>query len=134
MILYPDVQAKAQLEIDAVVGNRLPTWEDRQSLPYIRACVEESLRWMPTTLSAAVPHANSKDDIYKDYHIPKGSALMMNVWALNNANWTNPRVFDPTRHGFDAPEINGINPNSVMRPHFTFGAGRRVCPGFHIAE
>jgi len=137
MILYPDTQAQAHREIDSVVGpDRLPTWEDRENLPYVRACIVECLRWMPTTLSAAVPHSNSKDDIYKNYHIVKGSALMMNVWALNNANWSNPRVFDPTRHDAEstALEISGINPNSTLRPHFTFGAGRRVCPGFHIAE
>lgn len=34
---------------------------------------------MPTTLSAAVPHSNVKDDYYRDYFIPKKSAMMMNV-------------------------------------------------------
>lgn len=37
---------------------------------------------MPTTLSAAVPHSNSKDDQYKDYIIPKGSTMMLNVSLL----------------------------------------------------
>lgn len=45
MVLFPDVQAKAQEEIDAVIGNeRLPNWEDRPNLPYIRGVVEETLR------------------------------------------------------------------------------------------
>ncbi|KAH7077572.1 putative cytochrome P450 oxidoreductase [Paraphoma chrysanthemicola] len=137
MILYPDVQRQAHDEIDKIVSSdRLPQWEDRENLPYIRACIDETLRWMPTTLSAAVPHCNSKADDYGNYHIPERSTIMMNVWALNNASWTNPRVFDPSRH---SPEVTalenyGINPNSVLRPHFTFGAGRRVCPGFHVAQ
>ena len=46
MALYPDVQKKAQAEIDALVGsNRLPDFEDRPSLPYINAVVKEGLRW-----------------------------------------------------------------------------------------
>ncbi|OAL50319.1 putative cytochrome P450 [Pyrenochaeta sp. DS3sAY3a] len=140
MILYPETQAAAQEELDRVIGSdRLPTWEDRSQLPYIRAVVEESLRWMPTTLSAAVPHSNSRDDEYKGYHIPKGSTMMLNVWTLNNSlsiAKENPRVFDPTRHTASATsnEQYGIDADSNKRAHFTFGAGRRVCPGYHVAE
>ena len=46
MVLYPEVQKKAQVEIDTVVGpNRLPDFHDRPSLPYINAIVKESMRW-----------------------------------------------------------------------------------------
>jgi cytochrome P450 len=46
MALYPEVQKKAQAEIDAVVGpHRLPDFEDRPSLLYINAIVKESMRW-----------------------------------------------------------------------------------------
>ena len=46
MALYPEVQKKAQAEIDAVVGpNRLPDFHDRHSLPYVNAVLKESLRW-----------------------------------------------------------------------------------------
>lgn len=45
MVLFPDIQAKAQEELDAVIGSgRLPTWDDRADLPYIRGVVEETLR------------------------------------------------------------------------------------------
>jgi cytochrome P450 len=48
MVLYPDVQTRAQAEIDSVVGrDRLPTFEDRASLPYVDAVVREVLRWRP---------------------------------------------------------------------------------------
>ncbi|KAF2491734.1 cytochrome P450 [Lophium mytilinum] len=137
MILYPEVQAEAQREIDQVVGpDRLPVWEDRENLPYIRAVIEESLRWMPTTLSAAVPHSLLKDDIYKGYLIPKGASMFINVWTLNNNVKNDPRVFDPSRHSAEntLSDNYGIDPDSSKRPHFTFGAGRRVCPGFHVAE
>jgi cytochrome P450 len=48
MVLYPDVQTRTQAEIDSVVGrDRLPTFEDRASLPYVDAVVREVLRWRP---------------------------------------------------------------------------------------
>ena len=46
MALYPEIQKKAQTEIDAVVGpNRLPDFHDRHFLPYINAILKETLRW-----------------------------------------------------------------------------------------
>jgi cytochrome P450 len=48
MTLFPDVQLKAQGEIDRVVGNdRLPSLADRNSLPYVNALVSEIFRWRP---------------------------------------------------------------------------------------
>jgi cytochrome P450 len=50
MTLYPDVQRKAQEEIDHVVGNsRLPDYSDEDKLPYIQAVLKEVLRWHPVT-------------------------------------------------------------------------------------
>jgi cytochrome P450 len=48
MCLHPHVQAKAQQELDAVIGTgRLPQIADRESLPYVNACVREMLRLYP---------------------------------------------------------------------------------------
>jgi cytochrome P450 len=48
MAMYPEVQRKAQAEIDAVVGpHRLPGYNDRDSLPYVNAMMKELLRWHP---------------------------------------------------------------------------------------
>jgi cytochrome P450 len=50
MILYPEVQRKAQAEIDQVVGNsRLPDFSDEAALPYVQAVLKEVLRWHPVT-------------------------------------------------------------------------------------
>jgi cytochrome P450 len=46
MAMHPDIQRKAQAEIDAVVGqDRLPDFSDRAKLPYVNAIVKETLRW-----------------------------------------------------------------------------------------
>jgi cytochrome P450 len=48
MLVYPDVQAKAQAEIDSVVGkDRLPEFEDAPRLPYVQAVMNECYRWLP---------------------------------------------------------------------------------------
>ena len=80
MIVWPEVQKKAQAEIDCVVGpDRLPTVDDYDELHYIRCCIKESLRWMPTVI-LGVPHSVMRDDTYGNYVIPKGSTVINNVW------------------------------------------------------
>lgn len=50
MVLHPDAQRKAQMEIDNVVGvDRLPDFGDETSLPYVSALVKEVMRWHPVT-------------------------------------------------------------------------------------
>ena len=98
MGLYPEVQKKAQAEIDAVVGtDRLPEIEDRPSLPYINALIKELMRWnlvLPLgessydlvlllvilTCSEGFPHMATKDDEYDGYYIPKGTIIFGNGW------------------------------------------------------
>lgn len=80
LLVWPEVQKKAQAEVDRVVGpNRLPTMEDYPDLLYIRCCVKEALRWMPTVI-LGVPHAALQDDTYEGYRIPKGASVINNVW------------------------------------------------------
>lgn len=75
MVTHPEIQAKAQAEIDRVVGvDRLPGFEDRQSLPYVDAIYREVLRWKPPD-PMGIAHRAEKDDTYKGYFIPEGSPL-----------------------------------------------------------
>lgn len=51
MTLHPEIQARAQAEVDSVIGGnwqRLPSLSDRPSLPYVNAIVLELFRWNPT--------------------------------------------------------------------------------------
>jgi len=50
ILLHPDVQKRAQQELDAVTRReRLPTFEDRPDLPFVDAICKEVLRWRPVT-------------------------------------------------------------------------------------
>ena len=58
--------------------------------------------------------------------------------AINNdpTHWDSPDEFIPERylnhHLPAAAYINAADPND--RDHFSYGAGRRICPGVHVAE
>ena len=103
MALYPEVQKKAQAEIDAVVGlNRLPDFHDCPSLPYINAVVKESTSWnlvFPLgrhfvitiivtilTSSEGVPHMSTIDNKYNGFYIPKGMIIFANAWLVRPLN------------------------------------------------
>ncbi|SJL07070.1 related to cytochrome P450 CYP2 subfamily [Armillaria ostoyae] len=80
MLLYPEVQAKAQAEIDAVIGDdRLPRFDDREHLPYINALVLEVTRWH-TIGPTGIPHCVTEDVVQSDYFIPKGFLILANIW------------------------------------------------------
>jgi len=80
MVLFPDVQKKAQDEIDRIVfGSRLPSFTDKPSLPYITCIAWECLRWNPVT-PLSPPHFTINDDEYNGYRIPKGTTVLPNVW------------------------------------------------------
>lgn len=82
MAKYPEVQKKAQEEIDRVIGSdRLPKLDDRDKLPYIEATVLEILRWHPIG-PMGLPHSCDQDVIFRNYLIPKDSYLMPNVWCV----------------------------------------------------
>lgn len=80
MIQKPEVQRKAQAELDAVVGHdRLPSFIDYERMPYIRAIVKEALRKNPVD-PLGMQHASVEDDWYEGYFIPKGTIMIANVW------------------------------------------------------
>lgn len=131
MTLFPDVQKRAQAEIDAVVGpGRLPSFADRSSLPYTEALVKEVLRWN-VVLPTGFPHCVAEDDIHDGYYIPKGSLVLPNIWFMLNdpRTYANPSQFNPER--FLAKD--GKEPETEPRT-MCFGFGRRICPGLHLAD
>lgn len=55
LLVYPEVLAKAQAELDKVCGDRLPQFDDQDDLPYINAVAKEALRWRPIVASGMSP-------------------------------------------------------------------------------
>lgn len=131
LTLYPDVQRRAQEELDTVIGReRLPTFDDRPQLPYVEAVCQELRRWRPVA-PMALPHTTIEDDVYEGYFIPKGSQVLANVWAMfqNPAAYPDPDTFHPER--FLSPEGTLVDDPALKA---AFGFGRRVCPGRFLAD
>ncbi|KAI9367727.1 cytochrome P450 [Aspergillus egyptiacus] len=132
MCLNPEAQRKAQEEIDRVVGpDRLPTDADAPKLPYVQQVIQESQRWI-TSVPLSLPRAANAPVHWAGYTIPEETGLIMNSHALHN----DPTIF-PSPDKF-LPERWEGKPNASSNGEaqllFTFGAGRRVCPGQHLAE
>lgn len=140
-ILYltanPSVQAKAREEIDRVIGpSRSPTFNDDTDLPYIRAIVKETLRMRPVT-SIGTPHYTTAPITYKNTYIPANSVVCLQQYPIhyNPSLFPGPHCFNPDRY-LDYPMGSGhyaAGPAS-SRDHWSFGAGRRICSGVHLAE
>ncbi|KAH9987386.1 cytochrome P450 [Russula vinacea] len=72
LVLFPQVQRRAQAELDVVIGrDRLPTFDDRPRLPYIEALCKELMRWKMAT-PMGLPHSSSRDEFTKDFSFRKG--------------------------------------------------------------
>ncbi|KAG6901874.1 hypothetical protein C0995_006998 [Termitomyces sp. Mi166 len=129
MALNPEVMKKAQMEIDSVVGNdRLPTFEDRQYLPYVDALAKEVFRWN-VVVPNGVPHRSIKDDIHDGYFIPKGTLVIANIRGLlhDPEVYPDPHKFNPERFIVTEDKPGETDPRNVC-----FGFGRRICPGIVV--
>ncbi|KAH9056476.1 cytochrome P450 [Lactarius vividus] len=136
MLAYPEVQTRAQAELDEVVGSaRPPTFADLPSLPYIRAMVKETLRWSPT-IPMGVPHASTEDDWYEGMFIPEGTICLQNLRTLNfnpEVFGSNAMDFDPARYLDEKGQVKAVMAGRE-EGHMSFGFGRRMCPGRLVAE
>lgn len=120
IVLNPEMLRKVQYELDTVIGSdRLPSFDDRERLPYTNAVVSEVLRWCSVS-AGGIPHAVIQDDNHMGYHIPAGATVIANHWSisLDENLFPGPDTFRPERWL--------ENPNL---PNPAFGFGRRVCPG-----
>ncbi|KAI0085385.1 cytochrome P450 [Irpex rosettiformis] len=103
--------------MDRVVGtDRLPTWEDRESLEYLECVFREVLR-CTSPAPLGIPHATAKEDIYKGYLIPKGSMVIVNIWGMlhNSDIYPDPDKFVPERYeGLSKEELEKIDPRGLF--------------------
>ncbi|KAK5640617.1 hypothetical protein RI129_011428 [Pyrocoelia pectoralis] len=130
LILYPDVQRKAQEEIDRVVGRQSPlTLNDRARLQYVECVILESIRLF-VGRAFLIPRRALTDATLNGYFIPKDTVIHGNcrLTLLDEcAGWKDPKTFYPERF---------IKNGRISIPdNFTpFGWGRRRCAGEILAR
>ncbi|KAF2141156.1 uncharacterized protein K452DRAFT_359514 [Aplosporella prunicola CBS 121167] len=139
MATHPHVQRRAHVEIDALLGcssARSPRWDDYDGLPYVTQIVKETMRWL-SAMSLGISRATTADDMVDGYNIPKGTIVILNVWGLHHPpHDATAFVFDPERFvNQTAPAATyAASGDYATRDHYSYGAGRRLCPGIHLAE
>lgn len=124
---HPEVRAKLEAELDRVLGGRTPAFEDLMQLPYALQVMQESMRLYPPAY--LVGRESIEDVEIGDVKIPKGTIVMVNIWAMHRRAdvFPDPMRFDPDR--FKPEEMKKI-PRSAYVP---FGGGSRICIGNHFA-
>lgn len=120
---------KAQQELADVVGlDRRLEEADFEKLTYLRCAIKETLRLHPPI--PLLLHETAEDAAVSGYHIPKGSRVMINTWAIgrDKNSWADPDSFKPARFLMDGvPDFKGSNFEFIP-----FGSGRRSCPGMQL--
>lgn len=132
LVLNPEVQKKAQIELDQVVGRERSVMdEDIPKLPYIQAVVKETLRVHPPGPLLSWARLSTEDvDIAGGMCVPAGTTAMVNMWSITHDPqiWDSPNEYRPERfvvsEGGENVDVRGNDLR--LAP---FGAGRRVCPG-----
>ncbi|KAI8318815.1 cytochrome P450, partial [Martensiomyces pterosporus] len=128
LMLHPKYYKRAVSEVRSTfAANHLISFHEAKSqLPFIEACIYESLRFFPVT-GGQWPRVAPKDGVTLSGHfIPEGTEIYANLSGcnLNKKFWHEPHRFDPTRF---------LNNDEAKRNVLTFGSGVRICPGRHLA-
>lgn len=126
MLKHPEIQNKAQAEIDQVLKGSLPTFENQESLPYVTAIVKEVLRWKAVA-PLGIPHCLISEDVHKGHRIPAGSMVIANQWSMlyDEEIYPDPANFKPERFLKDG-KLDSVARDPAL---IAFGFGRRICPG-----
>uniref|UniRef100_A0A0D9V4M2 Cytochrome P450 n=1 Tax=Leersia perrieri TaxID=77586 RepID=A0A0D9V4M2_9ORYZ len=135
MLQNPEAMNKVQQELDSVVGRDAVVEESHlPQLHYLRLVIKETLRLHPP-VPLLVPHSPSADSTVGGYHVPEGSRVLVNVWAIqrNPLVWNEPLEFNPERFTVDGGGHKGDFSGSQL-DYLPFGSGRRICAGMAMAE
>ena len=130
LIKNPRVMKKVQEEIRSVGGNKdFIDEEDIQKLPYFKAVIKETLRLhLPAPLLA--PRETNEKCLINGFEIPAKTLVCVNAWAIHRdlETWKDPEEFYPERFLNNAIDFRGQDFELIP-----FSAGRRLCPGLHMA-
>lgn len=119
----PAVENKVWAELQEVTEGQPVTAEHIAGLAYTQQVFSEAMRLYPP--APIITRAALKDFQLGDYLIPKGTVLIVPIYAVHHhaSLWPDPDVFDPDRFGPDTAKTRH------RYAYMPFGAGPRVCIG-----
>src|SRR5687768_379741 len=121
---HPDVLAKQRQELDGLPQGKIPNAEDLQQLVYIRAVLNESMRFRPP--AGIMLRKVSKDTEVDGYSLKSGRLAIFSIFNLHHHAdvWPQPEQFDPERF---------LMPENRRFSFMPFGTGERICIANHFA-
>ncbi|XP_030936141.1 (S)-N-methylcoclaurine 3'-hydroxylase isozyme 1-like [Quercus lobata] len=124
-----DVMHKLREEIESEIGTNIVKESHLSHLPYLEACVKETLRLYPPG-PLLILHRALQTCQVMGYTIPKDSFISVNIWAIGRDPmvFNDPLSFKPERFLDSSLDFKGTNFD-----YTPFGAGRRGCPGQPLA-
>ncbi|KAJ7621207.1 cytochrome P450 [Roridomyces roridus] len=140
MAMKPEIQQRAREEVRAAMAknttNGEPTMAELAQMPYLQACIRESLR-VNTPITYMVPRAAMKDAVFtgsngKEAFIPAGSSIITNITAIHYKEdyWSNPTEFIPERF-MNLSESQEKEYDATQ--WLPFALGSRMCPARNFA-
>ncbi|XP_061467410.1 cytochrome P450 1B1-like [Rhineura floridana] len=133
LLKHPMLRRQLQVDLDRVVGRgRLPTGDDRVSLPRLEAFLFETFRYT-SFVPLTIPHATTADVLLDGFHIREGRVVFINQWSVNHdpIRWKDPHLFDPARF-LDSRKEN-LDRDLTSRV-MIFSLGKRRCIGEQLAK
>ena len=105
-------------------------------MPYLRACINETLRMAPPTTAHLPREVLSGGAVVDGLYFPRGTILGVTIYALhhNEEYYPDPFTFSPDRWITDPAA--GVSAESVTRAHSAFcpfSVGARGCIGKNMA-
>jgi len=146
MLLYKiaehqNIQQKAFEEVRKHFGNpadvKKVTADELSKMTYVSSCIKESARMDP--IAPAVVVETTKDTIIRDYRIPAGTSLKVNLLGINydEEYYPQPYTFYPERWLEGTNEVfedlNEAGKQKTQMPEMTFSWGAHSCLGKNLA-
>ncbi|MEW5312950.1 MAG: hypothetical protein WDW38_004547 [Sanguina aurantia] len=128
----PEKMAKAQEEVDRVMGDRSqPTMADYSNLKYVMRCINESMRLYPHP-PVLLRRAIIPDTLPGGYPVAAKQDVMISIYNIHHSPsvWDKPEEFLPERFPLDQPVPNEVNTDFRYIP---FSGGPRKCVGDQFA-
>lgn len=123
---HPEVEAKMHAEIDSVIGDREPTFDDVPRLPYTGHVFGETMRLYPPAW--AIGRMAVTDLEIGGYRVPKKSIALLSPYTMHRSPkyWPEPDRFWPERWQTEDPDRPKL-------AYYPFGSGPRICIGERFA-